>query len=98
MKNESAAGTVRARSVEVRDVARRNSFQQKKKVRMAVVNTPGAARGTMTLRNACHGVAPSTCAACSISHGICRKKADMVQIDSGSANVRYGMISPGQVS
>ena len=38
--------------------------------RIAAVNTPGAASGTMTLRNACHGVAPSTWAACSSSQGI----------------------------
>src|SRR5262245_19628553 len=98
VKNDNAAGTVRALSVEVSEIARRNSFQQKKKVRIAVVNTPGAARGTITLRNACQAVAPSTCAACSISQGICRKNADIVQIDSGSAKVRYGMIRPTQVS
>src|SRR6476660_5832607 len=98
VKNESAAGTVRALSVEVSEIASRNSFQQKKNVRIAVVNTPGAASGTITLRNDCQAVAPSTCAACSISHGICRKNADIVQIDSGSANVRYGMIRPIQVS
>ena len=97
-KKASAAGTVRALSVDVSEMANRKSFQQKKNVRIAVVNTPGAASGTITLRNACHEVAPSTCAACSISHGICRKNADMVQIDSGSAKVRYGMIRPIQVS
>ncbi len=79
-------------------MASRNSFQQKKNVRIAVVNTPGAAIGTITFRNACHCVAPSTCAACSISHGIWRKNADIVQIDRGRANVRYGMIRPIQVS
>src|SRR4051812_28398891 len=88
VKNDKAAGTVRALSVEVSEMASRNSFQQKKKVRMAVVNTPGAASGTITFRKACHAVAPSTWAACSISQGICRKKADIVQIDSGSAKVR----------
>src|SRR6185436_3152005 len=87
VKNDSAAGTVRARSVEVSEIASRNSFQQKKKVRIAVVNTPGAASGMITLRNACQAVAPSTCAACSISQGIWRKNADIVQIDSGSAKV-----------
>src|SRR5262249_52694012 len=88
VKKASAAGTVRERSVEVRVIANRKSFQQKKKVRMAVVNTPGAASGTITLRNACHGVAPSSCAACSSSTGIWRKNAVMVQMASGSANVR----------
>ena len=61
------------------------------------MNTPGAASGTITLRNACHDVAPSTWAACSISHGISRKNADSVQIASGSVNDMYGMIRPGQV-
>ena len=42
------------------------------------MNTPGAASGAMTLRNAWNGVAPSTCAACSSSHGISRKNADSV--------------------
>ena len=73
------------------------SFQAKKNVRMAAVNTPGAASGTITLRNACHGVAPSTWAACSISHGISRKKAESVQMASGSVKDMYGMISPGHV-
>src|SRR4029079_4234808 len=98
VKKLSAAGTVRDLSVDVSEAASRNSFQQKKNVRIAVVNTPGAAIGTITLRNACHGVAPSTCAACSISHGIWRKNADIVQIDRGRANVRYGMITPLQGS
>ena len=65
---------------------------------IAVVNTPGAASGTITLRNACQVVAPSTWAACSISHGISRKNADSVQIEIGRVSDRYGMISPGQVS
>src|SRR4030095_3332721 len=85
VKNDRAAGTVRARLVEVSETASRSSCQQKKKVRIAVVNTPGAANGTMTRRNACHAVAPSTWAACSISQGIWRKKAEIVQIDSGRA-------------
>src|SRR6476620_4366157 len=97
-KKDIWAGTVRDAVVDVNEIARAYSFQQKKNVRIAVVNTPGAASGTITFRNACHAVAPSTCAACSISHGICRKNADMVQMDSGRANVRYGMISPIQVS
>src|SRR4051812_17446633 len=69
-----------------------------KNAMIAVVKTPGAASGTITLRNACQVVAPSTCAACSISHGISRKNADMVQIENGSVRDRYGMISPSQVS
>ena len=52
--------------------------------RCVETRTPGAASGTMTLRKACHEVAPSTWAACSISHGISRKKAESVQIASGS--------------
>ena len=89
---------MRAEVVEVSEIASTNSFQAKKNVRIAAVNTPGAASGTITLRNACHDVAPSTCAACSISHGISRKNADSVQIARGRANEMYGMISPGQVS
>ena len=58
--------------------ANRKSFQAKMKTRIAAVNMPGAASGTITLRNACNGVAPSTWAACSSSHGISRKNADSV--------------------
>ncbi len=72
--------------VDVSEIARTNSFHAKKNVRIAAVKTPGAASGTITLRNACHEVAPSTWAACSISHGISRKNADRVQIASGSVN------------
>src|SRR5688500_1938851 len=78
VKNDSAAGTVREASVEVSEIANRKSFQQKMNTRIAVVNTPGAARGAITLRNACAGVAPSIFAAFSSSHGISRKNADSV--------------------
>ena len=78
VKNASAAGTVRASSVDVSVIANRKSFQAKMKTRIAAVNMPGAASGTMTLRNAWNGVAPSTWAACSSSHGISRKNADSV--------------------
>ena len=44
------------------------------------------------------GVAPSTCAACSSSHGICWKNAVSVQMEIGSVRDRYGMIRPGHVS
>src|SRR5207245_9479683 len=79
VKNASAAGTGRALFVDVSEMPNTKSFQQKKKTRMAAVNTPGAASGMMTFRNACQAVAPSTCAACSISHGISRKNADRAQ-------------------
>ena len=69
-----------------REIPNTKSFQAKKNVRMAAVNTPGAASGTITLRKACHVVAPSTWAACSISQGICRKNAVKTQIDSGRVN------------
>src|SRR5690606_10491882 len=82
-KNDSAAGIGRALSVEVSEMPKTKSFQAKKKVRIAAVKTPGAASGTITLRKACHDVAPSTWAACSISHGISRKKAERVQIARG---------------
>ena len=61
MKKANAAGTGRALSVEVSEMPNTKSFQAKKKVRIAAVKTPGAASGTITLRKACHGVAPSTC-------------------------------------
>src|SRR3954453_19468696 len=72
-KKDSCAGTVRDAVVEVSEIASTNSFQAKKNGRMAAVKTPGAASGTITLRKACQAVAPSTWAACSISHGISRK-------------------------
>ena len=78
MKNASAAGTVREASDDVSEIANRKSFQQKMKTRIAAVKTPGAASGMITLRKAWNGVAPSTCAACSRSHGISRKKATSV--------------------
>ena len=46
------------------------------KTMMNVVTIPGVASGTITLRNAWNGVAPSTCAASSSSHGISLKNAD----------------------
>src|SRR3954452_24905026 len=93
----SCAGTVREAVVDVSESASTNSFHAKKKVRIAAVKTPGDASGTITLRNACHVVAPSTWAACSISQGISRKNADSVQIASGNVNDMYGMIRPGHV-
>ena len=78
VKNPMAAGTVRARVVEVSEMANRKSFQQRMNTRIAVVNMPGAASGAMTLVNAWNGVAPSILAAFSSSHGISRKKADSV--------------------
>src|SRR4051812_12478691 len=98
VKKARAAGTGRALLVDVSEIPNTKSFQQAKNARIAVVKTPGAASGTMTLRNACQGVAPSTCAACSISQGISRKNADSVQMEIGSVRERYGMISPSQVS
>src|SRR5579859_2513112 len=86
VKNASAAGTVRARLVEVSVMANAKSCQAAKNAMMAVVKTPGAASGTIALVKACHAVAPSTWAACSISHGISRKNADSTQIESGNVN------------
>src|SRR3954463_580363 len=96
-KNDICAGTVRVLVVDVSDSASTNSFQAKKNVRIAAVKTPGDASGTITLRNACHVVAPSTWAACSISQGISRKNAESVQIASGNVIDMYGMIRPGHV-
>src|SRR3954471_23334330 len=75
---EIAAGTVCALFVEVSEKANTKSFQAKMNTRIAVVKTPGAASGAMTLVKAWNGVAPSTWAACSSSHGISRKNAESV--------------------
>ena len=69
-------------------MANTKSFHAVKKAMIAVVKTPGAASGTMTLRNASQLVAPSTWAACSISQGICWKNADSVQIANGRVSTR----------
>ena len=98
VKKFRAAGTVRLASVDVRVMAKTKSFQAKKNTRIAAVNTPGAASGTITLRKAWKGVAPSTLAACSSSQGISRKNAESTQMAIGRAKVMYGMIRPGQVS
>src|ERR1700736_4112704 len=98
VKKASAAGTVRARLVEVSVMENAKSSQAAKKAMMAVVKTPGAASGTIALVNACHAVAPSTCAACSISQGISRKNADRDRMESGNVNETYVMMRPGQVS
>jgi len=64
------------------------SFHAKMKTRIAVVNTPGAASGTITFWNAWNGVAPSTCAACSSSHGISRRMTRGTKIASGQRELR----------
>src|SRR5258708_3762485 len=78
LKEAMEAGAVREAVVEVSEIASRNSFQQNRNTRIAVVTIPGAASGAMTLMNAWNGVAPSTLAAFSSSHGISRKNADSV--------------------
>src|SRR5216683_5814006 len=78
VKKPMAAGAVRALDVDVSEIANRNSFQQYRNTRMAVVTIPGAASGAMTLVNAWNGVAPSIFAAFSSSQGISRKNADRV--------------------
>src|SRR4029079_1844876 len=83
--------------VDGRESASTNSFQAKKNVRIAAVKTPGAASGTITLRNACHEVAPSTWAACSISQGLSPQNDARVPSANGSVNDMYGMIRPGHV-
>src|SRR5690242_15754893 len=93
-----AAGTVSAAVVDVSEIANTKSFQQMMNTMMNVVTIPGIASGAITLTNAWNGVAPSTWAACSSSHGISLKNDERTKIDSGSANVMYGMISPGHVS
>src|SRR5206468_8967640 len=72
----------------------RNSFQDARKTRIAVVNSAGPASGKITSRNACPGVAPSTRAACSSSERMSDKKLDRLQTASGSENEICGRISP----
>src|SRR5215211_2417038 len=55
VKKASVAGTVRAALVDVSVVANRKSFQAKMNTRIAAVNTPGAASGTITRRKAWKG-------------------------------------------
>src|SRR5215216_5405327 len=74
-------------------LAKRNSFQAKMNVRIAVVNTPGAASGTITFRKACIVVAPSTLAASSRSRGSSLKNATRSQIVSGRAKTVSVMIT-----
>ena len=52
----------------------RYSFHDARNTRIDTVNIAGAASGRITSRNACPGVAPSTRAACSSSHGMSAKK------------------------
>src|ERR671915_320626 len=73
-------------------LAKRKSLQAKMKVRIAVVNTPGAESGTITFQKACSVVAPSTLAASSRSKGSSLKKATRSQTVSGSANTVSVMI------
>src|SRR5699024_5359379 len=88
VKKDRAAGTGRAAVVEVSEMPYTKSFHAMKKAMIAVVNTPGAASGTMALRKAWKGVAPSTCAACSSSQGIWRKNAVRVQMEIGRVRER----------
>src|SRR6201990_61775 len=76
LKYSMAAGAVRELIVEVNEIANRKSFQHARKTRIAVVTMPAAASGAITFMNAWYGVAPSTLAAFSSSHGISRKNAD----------------------
>src|SRR5690625_3108847 len=98
VKNERAAGTGRAAVVEVSEMPYTKSFHAMKKAMIAVVKTPGAASGTVALREAWNGVAPSPWAACSSSHGICRQQAGSVQIEIGNVSERSWVVSPGRVA
>ena len=73
--------------------ANRNSFQAWMNSRIAAVKTPGAASGTMILKNACIRVQPSTRADSSSSTGRSLKNAVSVQMQIGSVNVTFGRIS-----
>src|SRR5215831_18895264 len=84
---DSATGTVRFSGDDRKVSAYRNSFHEKMKTRIAVVKSPGAARGRSTLRKAKRGVQPSTRAAWYSSSGSWRKKELRIQSVIGSAKV-----------
>src|SRR5260370_38630839 len=84
------AGAVRDAVVEVSEIASRNSFQQNRNTRIAVVTIPGAASGAMTLMNAWNGVAPPTLAAFSSSHGVSRSNTERGERPSGGRDAPQG--------
>jgi hypothetical protein len=89
-KNDIWAGTVLELVVDVSEIASTNSFHAKKNVRIAAVNTPGAASGAITRTNVCTRDAPSTQAASPSSRGRPRKKAESDQMQIGRADVALG--------
>ena len=72
----------------VRTIAIRNSFQEKIKQNIAVVDNPGQESGKTTLRNALNGLQPSTTAASSNSLGIPLKNDFIIQIVNGRLKAR----------
>src|SRR5262245_57450672 len=96
---EIATGTVWATSGSrgAKVLASRNSFQAETKMMIAAANTPGAASGGITRKNALNGVAPSTLAASSSSFGIAAKNVVRMKIVNGRVNDVYGMYSPSYV-
>jgi len=96
--DEIAAGTVCAADVEVGEIANTKSFQQMMNTMMNVVTIPGVASGTITLRNAWNGCRPVDLRRLLELSRYLSEEGRKHEIDSGSANVMYGMINPGQVS
>src|SRR5690606_2023339 len=74
--------------------ASRNSFVAYTNAMIADVPTPGAASGTMTFTNTCHGVAPSTLPCSSSSFGMPEKNVTRMKIDRGSVSATYGITMP----
>ena len=93
VKNVTATVAVRYAALFVIVSAMMYSFHAATNTMIAVVNTPGAAIGMITLRNAWPWVQPSIMAASSSSAGICRKNAVRFHTASGSANDIAGRIS-----
>src|SRR5579883_1180676 len=78
---EREARTSAAKVVALCDVsaeANKASFQEKAKIRTDVTTSPSIDSGSEIFQNTCHGVAPSTLAASSISELTSRKMSRMI--------------------
>src|SRR5216117_3217163 len=86
-KFTTATGAVVA-SMRVRIRAKKKSFQEKRKQKIAVAASPGAASGRLIRKKACQTPAPSICAASSSDRGVALKKLRIIQMTSERLKVR----------
>src|SRR3970282_864418 len=84
--------------VAVRMSAKRNSFQEKMKTKIAVTTNPGAARGSAMRRNAENQEQPSTSALSSSSRGISLKNPRSSHVAKGRFIVEYAITRLAQLS